>query len=92
VNKPRGKWKRAAALKAGEREQYAVKRSYGTVVVELTWEFDPNYKRMDIEQMPWVTRILITPPGETVPDVATWHSYTLDVARQKFKELVRKHP
>jgi hypothetical protein len=81
-------WLRAESLIAGEREQYAVVRSYGRVVVELCHApiNDP-----DILEMPWVTSITITNP-QGAEDRAEYRSFRLNVARDKFNELVRKHP
>jgi hypothetical protein len=82
----------ADALVAGECEQYAVKRSYGTVVVALRhdkWAAE-RVERGEIP-MPWVAEIVITKDG-LVTDSRTYSAFRLNAARQKFKQLVRQHP
>jgi hypothetical protein len=95
---PRGKWKPVARLKAGEVEQYAVVRSYGTVTITLSYDPVADLPARDIEQMPWTVQLSIQQPGQAfgIPshevEVQSWRSHTLDPIRKKFTELVRKHP
>lgn len=87
TGKGRGKarWLTADSLKAGEREQYAVQRSYGLVIIELF--HDPHAAEdPDVLPMPWITRITI---GN---EVRTYSAFRLNAARKKFAELVRQHP
>lgn len=77
-------WLRSESLVAGEREQYAVERSYGRVVVEL--------RHAPTEAEPWLTSITITRQPGAEPEHAEYRSFRLNVARDKFSELVRKHP
>lgn len=84
-------WLTADSLKAGEREQYAVQRSYGTVTVELLYinDGDRRDRTLDHLPMPWVTTLRIEGPK---PKYETWRSFRLSAARKKFSQLVRKHP
>lgn len=69
------------ALRSGARDQYAVTRSYGTVVVELSH---------DIGQMPWRVSVRITKGDERTSTDRAFS--TLDEARRAFRGQVRKHP
>lgn len=64
------------------RDQYAVQRSYGRVIVELRHDGSNAYA--------WRTSISIEKDGMTsVTDTAY---RTLDEARRAFRRLVRNHP
>lgn len=68
------------ALRSGLREQYAVRRSYGTVVVELALENDR-----------FVVSERITQPGQSATSTATSHTL-LGEAHNELSRLIRKHP
>ena len=87
MTRNRNGWLRAESLIAGEREQYAVKRSYGTVVVQL--RFNPEETPLGVQQ--WVTSITITSPTNGVEHIE-YRSFRLNAARDKFNELARQHP
>jgi hypothetical protein len=95
TGKGRGKarWLTADSLKSGEREQYAVLRSYGTVTVEL------HHDRFAAERvehgeipMPWVVSIRVLGKYGATTEERTYHAFRLSAARKKFSELVRQHP
>lgn len=89
---PRG-FLHASTLKRGEREQYAVIRSYGTVIVQIMWdpdELDRAHREGRMPQ-PWLTSITITKDGVVTRD-DTYLSMLLDTARRKFSQLSRQHP
>lgn len=71
----------AAALKAGERDQYAVQRSYGRVVIELF--FDGTH------DCHWHVTREIT-PGDVTEERTSFSS--LNEARRHFRRLVTEHP
>jgi hypothetical protein len=76
----RGKWKSAVRLRAGEVEQYAVIRGGVPIVVELSHRPARGYS--------WQVTEKIASQSHT----SVWQYVTLDAARRRFKELVRKHP
>lgn len=72
----------AEALRKGLKDQYAVMRSYGTVVVEIRHD--------GIGRRPWLVSCEIK-KGDTVS--ATDAAFeTLGDARREYRRLVRKHP
>lgn len=68
------------ALRDGLREQYAVRRSYGQVVVELAFEGDR-----------FIVSERITKPGVESSSTSSSHAL-LGTAHEDFERLVRKHP
>lgn len=68
------------ALRSGMREQYAVQRSYGTVVVELAFENGH-----------FVVSQRITKPGVESTSTSKTHAL-LGMAHEHFSALVRNHP
>lgn len=84
-------WLRAESLIAGEREQYAVERSYGRVVVELYHAPEGDEPTHPDIPMPWITSVTITRTAHDI-ESAVYRTARLNVARDKFNELVRKHP
>lgn len=78
-------WLTVVALRAGEREQYAVDRSYGRVIVELL--YDP-INDPDVLEMPFVTSI----HGSGVAEPRSYRSFNAAAARKKFTQLRKQHP
>lgn len=72
---------RNAALRDGFRDQYAVVRSYGTVIIEL-WHGGGA--------RPWRVSCTIT-EGDTVSSTDAAFR-TLNEARAEFRRLMRQHP
>lgn len=72
----------AEMIRGGMRDQYAVMRSYGMVVVELRHD--------GVGQRPWLVSCEIRKgDAVSVTDIAF---STLDEARREYRRLVRKHP
>lgn len=82
-------WLTAESLLAGEREQYAIDRSYGRVIVEI--RPNPLPKEPGEMYQPWITRILIS-PRHGLPEERTYWCFRLDAARRKFTQLQKQHP
>lgn len=81
---PRRGHKTPELLLSGERDQYAVARSYGTIIIELSAD---DYART----RPWIVTLTRRLPGGDVS--TTEHAFEkLNDARREFKRLVRKHP
>jgi hypothetical protein len=76
-NNKRGGFLDADMLRSGVREQYAVQRSYGTVVVELY--HDRGWR---------VSERVSNGETATATDAAF---ATLDESRREYRRLVRKH-
>lgn len=74
----------AHALKDGAREQYAVIRMVGKIVVELTW--DPDGEPAT-GSGPWLVTITIG-----AHETARTRHETLNRARKRYQALVRAHP
>lgn len=66
-------------LRDGDREQYAARRHYGTVNIELGFEGDH-----------FIVSERITKPGVESTSTCTTHP-TLGEAHLEFERLVRKH-
>jgi hypothetical protein len=81
-------WLTAESLLAGEREQYAVDRSYGRVIIEILPNRNP--KVPDELFMPWFVSVAIV-KGEDV-EYTAYQCFRLDAARRKFTQLQRQHP
>lgn len=77
-----GSYLSVEALRNGLREQYAVRRSYGTVTVEL--ELSSTGDRFLVSER-------ITKPGVEATSTSTSHAL-LGMAHEEFERLVRKHP
>lgn len=73
-------WLTAASLKAGEVEQYAVRRSYGTYVLELSW---------DAERECYLVSQTTKIDDDRATVVTPWHD--ADSARRQFRAAVRRH-
>lgn len=72
----------APLLRKGMRDQYAVQRSYGIVVVELYTD--------GVGRMPWLVSCEIK--KDDTSESTSQAFETLDEARREYRRLVRKHP
>jgi hypothetical protein len=82
-------WLTADALRAGGRDQYAVTRSYGTFIVELTRDDAAGLKH----GKPWKVAWHVTDPGAAEPAYGGQQFFAeVEGARRKFRTLQRQHP
>lgn len=81
VRRIRSGWLSHDSLKAGERDQYAVMRSYGTYTLDLSW---------DAERECYLITQTTTKDSVSTRIVTPWTDITK--ARKQFNKLVREHP